>query len=114
MSDEQESLRNRLLKLSEKTSGPEYSTSFWVGDRAGERQSLDDLNSGRRLLADAHQMANQALGYLDDGEGKMAVMAAWAAHDLYISFLESWLARVKPSDRPSIAPAKRRGRPRKN
>lgn len=104
-----ELLRSRLMSLIDKTQDADATTSWWDGDRAGKRQALDDLRSGRRFRQDANCAAKQAVGYLDDGEETMAEVAAWAAMDFYVSFLESWMARVKPRERPSLAPAKRRG-----
>ena len=114
MSKTTDVLRMRLDRLIEKTSDTKATTSWWGEDRAGERQALDDLNSGLRLRGDAHELARQALRELDAGKRKSAEAGAWSAHDCYIGFLEAWIDRVKPSERPSISPAGRRGRPKKN
>jgi hypothetical protein len=106
-------LHARLTTLMQKTDGAEATAAWWDGDRAGRRQALDDAQSGRRFRKDAHDMAKTALRYLEKGERDTALLAAWAATDFYVAFLESWMARVKPSERPSIAPARRRGAPRK-
>lgn len=103
-------LRARLEQLLKSTDGAQATVSWWVGDRATERQALDDLASGRRYRMDAHRMAENGIRLLDAGDRDGATTAAWAATDFYTAFLESWIRRVKPSERPSIAPAKPRGR----
>jgi hypothetical protein len=108
-------LRERLAALAEKTesgAGLRVSGLWMVGDRAGERQVLDDLEAGRVHWAAANRHARYGLEALAEGDRELALACARAATDFYAIALE---AKVRPSDLQTLArPAQRRGRRAKN
>lgn len=103
----------RLMTLREKTDGgaQQRGGGYWVGDAAGERVVLDDLQAGRLHWWSAHDLATAGIEALEAGNRSEAETYAWAATDQYVAALE---ARLRPSDMGVLyRPAKKRGRPRK-
>jgi len=105
----------KLVRLVTKSKGAEKSTGgFWVGDKAGERQVLDDLRAGRLWLHSTYLHAQAGIEAIGEGDRETAELEAEVATDCYIEALETFLQKVRPSDRPLLTkPAKRRGRPPK-
>lgn len=109
--------RIRLKHIADRTANADgfEPAAWWDGDRAGERRAIDDLKAGKLHWQSARCIALLGLEKLEEGDIESATEFACIASGFYIEALEAWLARVKPSDLPSMAPAKRRGRPpRKN
>jgi hypothetical protein len=111
-----DALQRRLTRLLEATvsaKGFQHS-SWWVGDKAGERRVFDDYAAGREHWRSAHNLAQQGLKALEKDDLEMAELCAWTATDLYVATLEIWVKRVRPPDRPKLTrSAEKRGRPRK-
>ena len=105
----------KLQRLLEKSqSAAHTSGGFWVGDKAGERQVLDDLRAGRLWLHSVHLHAKAGIEAIRAEDRETAELEASVATDCYIEALEAFLSKVRPSDRQSLTkPAKRRGRPSK-
>lgn len=108
-------LRQRLTDLIAKTASGEGlpAGAYYRGDVAGKRQVEDDFAAGRDQMWTAHENAKDALRALDQGALTTALAFAWAATDFYIASLEAVAARIRPSEKPTLRPAGRRGRPRK-
>ena len=109
-------LRSRLTRLAAKTASAEGlgPPSWWVGDRAGKRQVLDDAASGRLSWRAAHKAALDGLeALLSNGDRDLAETYAWAATDHYVGALEA-RTRIRPSEMQALGQtAARRARPRK-
>lgn len=107
-------LRVRLEIMRDKTASaaPLTGGGYWVGDTAGERRVLDDLQGGRLYWLQARRMALEGIEALDAGDREAAEVCAWAATDYYVAALEGL---VRPSDLAKLGrQSQRRGRPRKN
>jgi len=110
---DENSLRSQLTLILKKTAdgGKLSGGGFWVGDTAGERRVLDDLQSGRLQLHHANSSASGGLRALEQGDVEIAEAFLTNAIWLYIEALEK---SVRPSDRLDLGKqTKRRGRHRK-
>lgn len=98
--------------LSRTASAAKLNTSaFWVGDKAGERQVLDDLEAGRTEWRTAYSHAESGLKALEEGDPGMAEVYLREAMWMYIHALEK---RVQPEDLAALGrPSRRRGRRKK-
>ena len=84
---------------------------WWVGNKADERRTRDDMAAGRLVWHAAHGKARQGLDALSQGDVEVAQLCAWAATDFYIEALE---ARLRPSELRELGRGSQlRGRPRK-
>ena len=86
-------------------------SSYWVGDKAGERQMFDDFAAGRGAWYTAHSRAKSGLEALDKGDAGMAEVYLREAMWMYIFALEK---RVQPEDLAALGrPSGKRGRKKK-
>ncbi|MDP5309138.1 hypothetical protein [Paracoccus spongiarum] len=111
-------IRARLEALIRKIEGVGHgaTTSFWVGDAASERQSKDDLQSGRTYWVTALKNAKNGIRELDNQNCDFALEYLLEANSLAIDALGLRLSRVRNEEGLKLLakPAKPRGRPKKN
>lgn len=106
-----ETMRRRLEKIARATVQAQSvdAVGFWVGDKAGERRAIDDLNAGRRAWLGAYRASQGGLQALAGGNLEMAELYVWQATDLFVDALWS---RMEPADIDFLSnSASRRGRP---
>jgi hypothetical protein len=108
-------VRLRLQHIADRTAAAEGfpPAVWWEGQRAAERRVRDDLAGGRLQWQAANRWARRGLRALEAKDFETATELAWHASRFYIDALENWISRVKPSELPSMEPAKLRGRKKK-
>src|SRR3954468_20250855 len=105
-------LRRRLHRILENTKTSRISSvgALRPGDAAGQRETYDNLHSGRLYWAGAKENAEDGIQALDEADMEKADLHLWVATDFYIAALESC---IRPSDVAELGrKIKKRGRPR--